>query len=173
MNGKVSVNPPRGHAATVLWVMSGVMFGLLGPGFLTLLYGGLFRRASSLEYPWAFPYWSYGITVIKCSALLAWIWLQPSPRRYGTLLAGVFAGVFLVGGAHALACAILHSSLLWARHFEAWYVVVAYLSALVYLANFLFALFWGEGSTKRLLVGVLLGLLLVVGLPGALELYAR
>jgi hypothetical protein len=85
-------------------------------------------------------------------------------------LAGLFAGAFMVGSGHAMACAIVNSEGFGAGLWFAFTVALVYLAALSYARNLVAALRWGRSAKVRLVFGLLMGLILSAALPGVADL---
>ena len=149
-------------------VAASIIFGLLGPGFLSLYYLTLFGSLGRgrHEYPWSFAAWSYGITILKMAALVVWLVLG---RRRRPRSAGILAGVFFVGGLHALACGLANNGLQREGWWIAIHVQLAYASALTYLFNSVLVVRRLLASRARPWPGFLLGVGIAAGLPAAAE----
>ena len=176
MNEHISVPRSRRSRKSIFWIFFDILFGLVGPIFLSLRYAGEFRPRATPQYwshyyPWAFPTWAYGITIIKIVALMAWLRLRARTAEGLSWRPGLLAGIFLVGALHAIACAIVNSE---ALDMEAWWiplsVVLAYLAGLSYARNFVLALLWGRAAKTRLMLGFLLGLAIAAALPAVADL---
>ena len=151
-------------------VIASILFGLLGSGFLSIYYVGLFVETSpGAWYPFGFPAWSYGITILKMAGMVVWLVLS---RRLCRWPAGILAGVFLIGGLHALACGICNREFEGESAFYAVSVQLAYLCGATYLLNFVFVVRRVIASNARPLPGFLLGLLIGAGLPALAQLAA-
>jgi len=163
-NADTGGQAPAQSIGSLLWLIAAVIFGLLGPLFLSVYYVGAFRmpfnRYSERGYPWSFPVWAYGITIVKLTALVVWMSIRNRPGWVSPWLAGMFAGIFAVGTVHAAGCAIMN---LYALGHDLWvgsHVVLAGLASLSYFWSFLAAALRGRHGIGLLLLGVLLGLVI-------------
>jgi hypothetical protein len=149
-------------------VAASIIFGLLGPGFLSLRYMSLFgpNHQKLVEYPWVFPAWSYGITILKMAALVVWMVLG---RRRCRWPLGILAGVFFVGGLHALGCGLANNGFQREGFWVATHVQLAYASGLTYLFNSVLVVRRLLASRARPWPGFLLGVGIAAGLPAAAE----
>ena len=156
------------RARTWLVAACDVVFSLGVPVFLSIYWAWAFQAAGGQGYPWAFPAWSYSVTFIKMAAFIVWAILTFFPKRPSPLVAGVFGGVFLVGGGHALACGAANMMALGPA--VGFHVLLAHATAFAYLRNSVRALLMGKVSQGRLAFGFSLGVLCVVALAGTAEL---
>jgi len=171
-NGGVGAFP--GRKAAVLWVAGDVLFGLAGTIALSAIWADLFGPREHPGYwyhyyPWAYPIWAYGVTFIKVAFLMVWLGLRFRSAEGLGWLAGLMAGVFLVGAGHALACAIANTEGFgWSPSIGSM-VALTYLASLCYLWNFVLALAWGKSSRLGLILGVPVGVGVAAVLPGVME----
>lgn len=149
---------------SLLWLIAAVIFGLIGPVFLSFYYVGAFRmpfnRYSEHGYPWSFPIWAYGITLLKLTALVVWMSIRNKPGWVSPCLAGMFAGIFIVGSAHAAGCALMNIDELGRSLWVGSHVVLAGLASVSYLWSSVAAVLKGQRGAGLLLLGVLLGLVI-------------
>jgi len=149
---------------SLLWLIAAVIFGLIGPLFLSVYYVGAFRmsfnRYSERGYPWSFPVWAYGITIVKLTALVAWMSIRNRPGWVSPWLAGMFTGIFAVGAAHAAGCALMNIDELGRSLWVGSHVVLAGLASLTYFWSSVAAALRGRHGIGLLLLGALLGLVI-------------
>ncbi|MFB3891044.1 MAG: hypothetical protein ACE15C_03365 [Phycisphaerae bacterium] len=115
-----------------------LVFGILGPAGLSIGWWGAFWQSNYLPpYPWHYAGWSYCITVIDLAAVILWMTVRASPGLRWSRCAGVMAGVFLAGALHSLACAAIHTPLVFS-FFSGWtlffapQILLAWLAAAIY-----------------------------------------
>jgi len=150
-------------------VLASTLFGLLGAGFLSIYYADRFHFGWAKmggEFPWSLPAWSYGVTVFKMAGLILWLVLSRRPCRWPV---GILAGIFLVGGLHALACGYANHEFQSEGWWIASHVQLAYASGVTYLVNFVLVVRRVIAGKARPWPGFLLGLLIGAGLPAAAE----
>jgi len=161
---------------SLLWLIAAVIFGLIGPLFLSIYYVGAFRtpfnRSGEHGYPWSYPVWAYGITLLKLTTLVFWMSIRNRPGWVSPWLAGMFAGIFIVGSAHAAGCAAMNTEGLSAGLWFGSHVVLAGLASLSYFWSFIAAALRGLHGIGLLLLGVLLGLV-IAAVPLVAELSLR
>ncbi len=161
---------------SLLWLISAVIFGLIGPIALSVYYAGVFdapfARNRNSGYPWRYPVWAYGITLVKLTALVVWMSIRNRPGWVSPWLAGTFAGIFIAGSAHAAGCAAMNTQGLGHGLWFGSHVVLAGLASLCYFWSFVAAALKGRHRIGLLLLGVLLGLV-TAAMPLAAELGLR
>jgi len=158
------------------WLISAVIFGLIGPILLSFYYVEAFHLPfnSFYEhgYPWSFPVWAYGITFVKLTALIVWMSIRNRPGWVSPWLAGMFAGIFIVGSVHAAGCALMNIDEFARSLWVGSHVVLAGLASLSYFWSFVAAALRGLRGIGLLLPGVLLGLV-IAAVPLVAELGLR
>ena len=161
---------------SLLWLIAAVIFGLIGPIFLSIYYVGAFRtpfnRSGEHGYPWSYPVWAYGITLLKLTALVFWMSIRNRPGWVSPWLAGMFAGIFMVGSAHAAGCATMNTEGFSGGLWFGSHVVLAGLASLSYFWSFGAAALRARHRIRLLLLGVLLGLV-IAAVPLVAELSLR
>ncbi|MCY2927680.1 MAG: hypothetical protein NT031_20010 [Planctomycetota bacterium] len=81
-----------------------VLFAVIGPIYLSVLYYPAFGDSGIGGYPFSLPMWSYSITAGKILAMIAWLCLGVRLTGKAPTLRWSIAVVFLVGGLHAWCC---------------------------------------------------------------------
>ncbi len=122
-----------------------------------------------LWYPFPFPAWAWGITILNVCAMLAWVisrghWIE---RQWWW--AGTIPGIFLVGGCHTFVCVAPWLAAL--VFFPIWTFLVAsaVLGAVVYWLNFFLAVRdWRREPklSRGFVIGLAIGVLLPMAAQG-------
>lgn len=79
-----------------------MLFAVAGPAVLSVAYGGAFFADMKWLYPFAWPAWAFGVTAVKVAVMLAWLCTRGQAPAEGHRPGRFVAGVFFVGGMHAL-----------------------------------------------------------------------
>jgi hypothetical protein len=172
-----SLDQPRfgWHAHSSLLVILSALFGIIAPfcvTFVTFFALGSDKSTFGKRYPFSYPGWSLGITIIKMYAMIWWLRLySESPPLWGRThrLGAILAGVLFVGGMHAVGCGITAASALG----EVWLVdivvQVIWMSPVAYLLNFVMAIRWVIRRGGHPARGFLIGVAIAVVPPALLQ----
>ena len=144
---------PHAFSWRGLWY---VLFAVIGPIYLSVLYYSVFGTVGILSYPFSLPTWAYSITTAKIVAMIAWLCLGVRLTHGTPTLRWVIAVVFLMGGLHAWCCvgfnirpAIDQGQ---GRALHAVSLALAALAGVMYLRAF-YEVFEGLPDTKRFSFG--------------------
>ena len=154
MNNAPSNPPPvplHPHAFTWrgLWY---VLFAVIGPIYLSVLYYPAFGEAGIGGYPFALPTWAYSITAGKILAMIAWLCLGVRLTGKAPTLRWAIAVVFLLGGLHAWCCVGFNAVPAMDQGVNTVSLGLAVLAGVMYLRAF-YEVFEGLPDTRRFSFG--------------------
>lgn len=151
----VSANPPavplHPHAFTWrgLWY---VLFAVIGPTYLSVLYYPAFGETGIGGYPFSLPTWAYSVTTGKIVAMIAWLCLGVRLTGKAPTLRWSIAVVFLIGGLHAWCCVGFNALTVVGQGVNTVSLGLAVLAGVMYLRAF-YEVFEGLPDTRRFSFG--------------------